>query len=518
MQPFTLLLKIIPCIFLLLFTTFTAHAQLVRHAIELTDGWQFSMGGTQQQVTIPHSWNRVGYYDNGLMENRSDSVNKTMGVGVYTRILNIEPAQDKQIWLEFDGVSRLARVYINDTFIGKHDGPFTRFRFDITGALNRSGKNTLRVEVDNSKPEADSATGHTFPIAGDFFVAGGIYRSARVVITNKSHFAMQDFGSDGIYTRTEKVSTDKATISINALTEVSADSPVTDARFTLTDPNGKVIVEERTDLSSRTSEINTSLTIKKPVLWGVRSPYLYTLTANLENNGEILDSVSFPIGVRTAKATKDGFFVNGEKVVIKGVGYHQDNYVNGWASSYADTKRDFSLLMDMGINSIRLSHYPHGQAVHKLANEAGILLWDEIPVVTFWNYGGNNEAMADALKNNAIMQLHEMVKQNYNHPSVVIWGIANEVDFAKAAPAFIGATPEDIGSPIPLLETLNEEVKKLDSRQTAVANCCQHVASMKPSPYWKLWRFRISWVPTAILAGTSEKLTICPVTLMNCIN
>lgn len=465
----------------LLFITACSDSSADREYTELSDGWQFSMGENSETVSIPHSWNRVGFYDNDLIENRSDIINKTMGEAVYKRDFSVDVADGKQAWLEFDGVSRIAKVYVNGNYVGRHDGPFTRFRFNITEFLHDNGEaNTLTVEVDNTKPTADSTTSHVLPIAGDFFVAGGIYRSARLVVTNNAHFAMTDYGSTGVYSKVTSITDKSATVLVNALIEAESDLQPSHVQVSLADESGNVVAEKSVSLQNNQDKSSLVLEVQNPKLWGVNAPYLYELTATLLKDKSALDTVSFPIGIRTAEATAEGFFVNGEKVLIKGVGYHQDNYLNGWAALPEDTQKDFSLLTDMGINSIRLSHYPHGQTIHKLANEAGVLLWDEIPLVSFWNYGTEKVEQQKALEENAIMQLREMVKQNYNHPSVVMWGIANEVDFAKAAPAFIGTTVENLGSPIPLLEKLNAEAKRLDTRQTAIANCCQGVASMAP--------------------------------------
>lgn len=215
----------------------------------------------------------------------------------------------------------------------------------------------------------------------------------------------------------------------------------------------------------------------QPRLWhGTIDPYLYRLVVEVQDQrGRTTDQIEQTIGIRQmAFDPQRGFLLNGKPYKLRGVGYHQDRDGKGWAISPADTEADVALLREMGANSIRLTHYQHGTPIHEIADRVGMILWDEIPLVSAWTVGESLEA-SEGLRANARQQLLEMIRQNQNHPSVAIWGIANEVDFGNSLPAFIaGRKDGKYADPLPLLQELNALAKKTDmSRPTALATCCE---------------------------------------------
>lgn len=194
-----------------------------------------------------------------------------------------------------------------------------------------------------------------------------------------------------------------------------------------------------------------------------------------DQRGQTTDQIQQAIGIRQMAFDPDrGFLLNGKPYKLRGVGYHQDRDGKGWAISPADTEADVALLREMGANSIRLTHYQHGKPIHDIADRVGMILWDEIPLVSAWTVGESLEA-SQGLRANARQQLLEMIRQNQNHPSVAIWGIANEVDFGNSLPGFItGRKDGTYADPLPLLEELNALAKATDtSRPTALATCCE---------------------------------------------
>ncbi len=482
-----------------------AHAQ-ARAAVEmpggrsselLATGWRFHQGDAPADVTangfddsawqgvsVPHTWNRVGFYrpDPASHINRAETVDKTQGLGWYRQRFAVPAAmRGKRIWLEFDAASRIASVWLNGKKLGDHAGGFSRFRLDATDALSTSGDNVLVVRTDNSAPAGkDSTTADVLPLTGDFFVHGGLYRPVRLIAVDPIHIDLADAGGSGVYAATASASAAAARIDVR--TRVSAGRRGGPVRITasLVDADGRTaatVDATATLAAAATQETALTLSVANPHLWqGVEDPYLYTLSVTVSDaRGKVLDSVRQPFGVRTIRVDPDkGLFLNDKHVELHGVGYHQDREGKGWAIDAADVAADVAIMRETGVNAIRLTHYQHGQTIHDLADRYGLLLWDEIPLVSGWTRRGELEPRA-ALVDNARQQLRELIHQNGNHPSVVTWGIANEVDFGNSFPAFLtgfadGKTPD----PMPLLKTLQDLAHAEDpSRQTALATCCE---------------------------------------------
>jgi beta-galactosidase len=224
------------------------------------------------------------------------------------------------------------------------------------------------------------------------------------------------------------------------------------------------------------STAEATLALPAAHLWqGVDDPYLYTLRAEIvTRGGSVADRLDQRYGIRQFTIDPEkGFFLNGRPYPLRGVGYHQDNEAHGWAIQPADVEADVRTLREMGANSIRLTHYQHGATIHDLADRLGLIVWDEIPLVSQWTLGGAKTA-SDGLRANARQQLAELIAQNRNHASVAVWSIANEVDFGNSLPMFLtggSGTPPD---PAPLLAELGTLAKRLDpSRPTALATCCE---------------------------------------------
>lgn len=476
--------------------TAPAAAQSERSVVPLAQGWEFQRGGdvdpaqaaqaagSWERVSVPHTWNRVGYYmpDPQTHLNRAESVDKYQGVGWY-RMTFTPPAMDagQRAWLQFDAASRTAEVWLNGQRIGGHKGGFSRFRLDATRALRAGQANTLLVKVDNTQPAQGSSTADILPLAGDFFVHGGLYRPVSLIVTNAVHVDMLDAGGSGIFATTKSI--DAAMANVDVRVRIRNDGTKTqavNAVVRLIDAGGKTVATgtRRIPLRADTaSESVQSLSIATPHLWnGVADPYLHRLVVEIATpSGAVLDRVEQAFGIREMRADPArGFLLNGKPLRLHGVGYHQDREGKGWATAPADIEQDFAIMREMGVNSIRLTHYQHGQAIHDLADRYGMVLWDEIPLVSRWTWGDDAVATA-GLRDDARQQLRELIRQNGNHASVFNWGIANEVDFGKSLPAFI-TTSKDTPAPdpLPLLRELNALAKSEDPpRATALATCCE---------------------------------------------
>ena len=470
-------------------------AQEARVVTTLDTGWRFLNDDAPDAhvptfddaqwpvVSVPHTWNRVGYYHHALGgTNRAETVDKRQGAGWYRLHFPTPPASaGKRHWLEFDAASRVAKIWLNGTYLGEHRGGFSRFRLDATAAMRKSGDNVLVVRVDNSQPKAGGPTADVLPLTGDFFVHGGLYRPVRFVSTAPLHIDLSDFGGSGIRATTASASTDNASVDVAVrVANDGARSAKASVRIALVDADGReaaATTVPTTLAAGKGGEVTARLDVTKPHLWqGTTAPYLYDLIVQVvQANGAVSDALRQRYGIRTMAFDPDrGFLLNGQPYRLRGVGYHQDRDGKGWAISREDVAEDIATLREMGANSIRLTHYQHGQDVHDLANRAGMVVWDEIPLVSAWTLGGKREA-DPALVANAKAQLTELIRQNENHAASAIWGIANEVDFGNSLPAFLtGGTDGKELDPLPLLAELQAVAKREDpSRPTALATCCE---------------------------------------------
>jgi len=476
-------------------TAASARGAQPRTVLNLGSGWKFKLGvdagapagvpaaKAWETVSVPHTWNRVGYYldSSASHVNRADNVNKTQGVGWYQLTFRAPSLRAGQrAWLQFDAASRTAEVWLNGVHIGNHLGGFSRFRFDATQALRPGQENLLVVRVDNSQPSLASPQTANFPLTGDFFVQGGLYRPVSLIVTDAVHVDMLDYGGPGVYASTQSIRQRNADVGVKTRLRNDSASPATVHLVTaLLDADGKTVArsDDAVSLSANGSAAtDATLRVRNAHLWqGVADPYLYTLRTEVRSaSGQLLDALDQPFGVRQMRLDPDrGFFLNGKSLRLHGVGLHQDWEGKGWALSPKDVADTVAIIREMGANTIRLTHYQHGQPIHDIADRTGLVLWDEIPVVTAWTFGDDPKPSPELLAN-ARQQLEELIHQNYNHASVAVWGIANEVDFGPGRPDFLGKPPAVVPDPMPVLRELNAVAKAADpSRPTVVANCCE---------------------------------------------
>jgi beta-galactosidase len=366
---------------------------------------------------------------------------------------------------------------LNGHYLGHHAGAFARFRFDATSAMNRSGESLLVVKADNSRPQPGASTAAVVPLSGDFFVFGGIYRRVSLLVTEPVHVDMLDYGGPGVYAHVTSIEPGAASLQVSTrLVNDTAERATVRVEASVADAAGTVVANATKDVtlapstrdSPRATAVSLDLRVPHPHLWrGTKDPYLYqTLLTLRSRSGAILDRVTQPLGLRTIAFDPDkGFFLNGEHVFLHGVSMHQDRPIKGWAISAEDQEQDFHVLADLGGNVVRLAHYQHDQRSYELADELGIVAWAEIPLVNQVSFDGGPASAA--LAANATQQLHELITQNYNHPSIALWSIGNEVDLR----ATMANGPSKARA---LLESLNHLAKTEDPhRFTTLADCCE---------------------------------------------
>ena len=454
-----------------------------RQTRDLTDNWRFHYGNDApgaaapafddsgwQTVSLPHTWNHIGQYGT---KRTADSDNR-QGIGTY-RLTFRGPAADasRRHYLQFDGVGNVAEVWLNGVSIGVHKGAFSRFRFDVTAMLKPGAENVLVVRADNSKPAPGSSTQDVIPLGGDFFIHGGIYRGVSLISTGAANIDPLDHGGPGIYARTTGVSADAATIAVNVrLRNATGRSRNLTTRTEIADATGAIVAtgQTATKLASPAGEADQVLTLPHPHLWNGRAdPYMYRVTVRLFDGRKELDAVSQPLGVRTFRVDKDqGFFLNGQHIALFGASRHQDRLGKGWALSPADHTEDMALMAEMGANTVRMAHYQHAQEWDDAADKTGMVAWAEIPFVNAVSFTDGDKANP-ALEANAREQLTELIRQNYNHPSIMMWSVGNEVDIGAA----FGRGKKPSRS-IELLRDLSALAHREDpSRPTTFADCCE---------------------------------------------
>ncbi len=367
---------------------------------------------TWSAVTLPHTWNNIDGENGGTYYR---------GIGWY-RLHYIVPASaaGRRLYLQFDGSSLVTDVYVNGTSLGEHQGGYTRFCFDATAALTVGATNVIAVKVNNA------LTTNIPPLNGDFTVFGGLYRSVHLIVTDNVHMQLTDYGSSGLFIRQTHVSSASASLQVTAETWNDNATPQSITLNTfIVDASNTVV---RTLTSTQTVAAHTGFhfvqttTMANPHLWdGQRDPYLYHVYAQVQVGTVVKDIVSAPLGLRSYSIdVNKGFFLNGHYLDLHGVNMHQDRLDQGWAISDAELDQDFGLVTAMGANVIRTSHYQHAQRLYDDADAAGVIIWSEQPII-----GGI--ISTTAFTQNAELQLTEMIRQNYNHPSIIFWSIANEV-------------------------------------------------------------------------------------------
>jgi hypothetical protein len=394
------------------------------------------------RVTLPHSFNagdgeQQGYY---------------RGLTWYRRTFHVaRPRSDRRSFVQFDGAATVADVYLNGKRIGRHEGGHAAFRFDLTEAL-AGGRNILAVRVDNSPNRAVT------PLGGDFTLFGGLYRPVWLIETDELHLDLLDHGGPGVYVRSEQPRNGATALKVRArVANDGARARRVPVRITVLDALGAEVGRGSTRIaipprSTRTAEVDA--TVVQPHLWdGVRDPYLYRVSIQLGDEG---DAIALPFGIRSARIDpKQGFLLNGRPYPLRGANLmHSARPGKGTAVSEAEIAEDFAILREMGSTGVRLVHFQHGQPAYDEADRIGLPLWTEI---------GINSEIEDtpAFRANAEQQLRELIAQTFNHPSVVMWGLGNEVYSEDPSVARI-------------LAELHRLARELDpSRPTVYAHCCQ---------------------------------------------
>ena len=382
----------------------------MRNIKVINGGWLFTKDAKSAPTVLPTDWTALDlpYTWNGK-DGQDGGNDYYRGTCYFAKSLKADELPEGEVkYLQFDGVNSSCVVYWNGKEITKHDGGYSTFRVEIKDIKD---ENLLVVAVDNS------ANDRVYPQNADFTFYGGIYRDVSVVAVPENHFDLDYYGSPAIMVTPEIKGAD-AEIEIKTFFKNDACK----VRYEII-ADGKVI-------ASKEDDDDTEIEIKNVHLWdGLKDPYLYTAKATLICDGEEVDEVSTRFGCRTFEIHPEkGFILNGREYPLRGVSRHQDRPDVGNALTPEMHKEDLELILEMGANTIRLAHYQHSQVFYDLCDEAGLVLWAEIPYISSHMKDGYD---------NTISQMKELVCQNYNHPSIVVWGLSNEITIAGSTPDLI---------------------------------------------------------------------------------
>ena len=385
-----------------------------------------------EKVDIPHSWNATDGQDGGNDYSRGTC-------NYVKKFAKSELPEAEVYYAEICGANSSADFYLNGNKLAHHDGGYSTWRVNITDAL--LDENLLIISVDNAPNDT------VYPQMADFTFYGGIYRDVNIIAVSASHFDLDYCGAPGIKI-TPEISGNNANVEVEVFTTNTKEEQT--LVYKIFDREGSVIAENAVP----STETKLSFEIENVHLWhGRRDPYLYSAEVSLVCGEDVLDTVKSRFGCRTFKVDPErGFILNGEEYPLRGVSRHQDRLGIGNALLPEHHKEDVDLIMELGATTVRLAHYQHNQYFYDLCDECGLVLWAEIPYISQHMPTG---------RENTISQMKELISQNYNHPSIVVWGLSNEITMK-------GANDPDL---IENHKILNDLVHSMDKTRLTVIAC-----------------------------------------------
>ena len=386
--------------------------QAQREMKTINDNWEFrkSIDESWESVNLPHTFNIDAYQQRNYYQ----------GKGFYRRTLVLpEIVAERRYYMKIDAASKAANIRVNGKEVGSHVGGYTACIVDITEYIRK--ENLIEITVDNGRKDIT-------PISADFTFWGGIYRDVWLISTPKQHFNMSNMGSDGIFISTPVVNEKRGVLKVKCeVTNDSHESSILEVRSAIYSPQGKLLqtIKQKQKLKSGETYIfeNTSGAIESPDLWSPETPSLYLVKTTLVDpkSGKLLDEKNHKVGFRwfTFDGSK-GFFLNGKSYKLRGLNRHQDQAPAGVALDDEAHRRDIFLMKELGCNFIRISHFPQDDAILEMCDELGFLAPEEIPIIKIVQ---NTPGYDD----NCEYNLREMIRQHYNHSSVITWGYMNEI-------------------------------------------------------------------------------------------
>lgn len=412
--------------------------------------------GEWEILNLPHTWNGIDGQDGGNDYYR--------GTCYYAKSLSkADLPAGEEIYIQFEGANSSADLYVNGKKLAHHDGGYSTWRVNLTAELLE--ENEIVVAVDNSKNET------VYPQNADFTFYGGLYRDVTLIGTSTSRFNLDYYGTPGVAV-TPIVEGTKATVTVEAfLTGIKAGQKLSVSIIN----DGNVIASKEQDAS----ETKAVFEIENPHLWhGRKDPHLYITEVKLLENETVLDERVIRFGIRSFVIdAQRGFILNGEEYPLRGVSRHQDRPVVGNALSHEDHIEDMNLICELGATTIRLAHYQHDQFFYDLCDERGLCIWAEIPYISSHMPNG---------RENTISQMKELIVQNYNHPSIVVWGLSNEITMG-------GKSDADLIENHHILNDMCHDMDKTRPTTMAIVSMCDMNDPYVRIPDTRSWNHYFGW-------------------------
>lgn len=439
-----------------------------REVFPLNEGWRFffkseNSSDNARHVTLPHTWNTdtgaCGYFLETTANYQND---------MYV------PAEwaSKRLFVKFYGVQNVADLFVNGYHVGAHRGGSTAFTFEITDKIRFGEDNALLVVVSNNSRD------DVLPASTDMNLYGGIYREAELILTGKTAVSPLHLGSEGVLVRQNSVT--------SALVEGEAEIYLTSAgestcmlTLDITAPNGRKVFTKRQKTRLDGRPVVIPFSIANPQLWSPSSPALYRVTASIGEE-TVTDSVTVRTGFRNIQVTTaGGLTINGERIPVHGVTLYHDNAISGGAVLAQDYDADLQQIRDLGANALRSAVMPHAQYLYDRCDEQGLLVWIDSPLHRSSFLGDVAYYATPQFEQNGIQQLQEIIAQNYNHPSVVMWGI-----FSR-----LWMRGDDV---TPYLRRLNDTAHEMDRSRPTVA-CSDQNGGINFITDLIVWRQDVGW-------------------------
>lgn len=396
-----------------------------RENILINQDWNFRFShqvdkNSSRRVDLPHTWN--------AQDALSGKPDYKRGIGNYDKKLFIRSEwKGKRLFLRFEGANCVSNVFINGKQIGEHRGGYGAFIFEITDKVNYGKDNTVLVRVNNGE-QLD-----VMPLVGDFNFYGGIYRDVHLLVTEDICISPLDYASPGVYLFQQHVGEKQAAVLARINLSNGTEHP-RQATLRLQVKEGDKVVyqaDKKVTVAPHTSvqPEEMSFTLLNPRLWnGREDPFMYQTVITLVKDGKEIDKVEQPLGLRYYATDADrGFFLNGKHLPLHGVCRHQEWAEVGNALRPMHHEEDTRLMLEMGVNAIRLAHYPQATYMYDLMDRNGIVTWAEIPFVGPGGYADKGFVDQPSFRENGKEQLKEMIRQHFNHPSICFWGLFNEL-------------------------------------------------------------------------------------------
>ena len=414
-----------------------------RTTYSLNDDWQFYFVhegiASAEYVGVPHTWSDEEYYASTAHYIRNFAIPATM--------------RGKRLFLRFGGVQSVAEVFINGRYVGAHHGAYTAFTLEITDKVRYGESNILTVVVSNN-PRAD-----VLPISTDQNLYGGIYRDVELLVTGKNIISPMAYGVDGVFVEQREVSAERASGVVQVHLSAKEDGAhMVNMRIIAPDGYEVCSYSAKSGKADKPLPVELPFTIEYPELWSPEKPTLYRVEASIGNISNPVDKVTFDVGFRSVSVNDNNrLCINNKECDVRGVNLAHDHQGLGVALSHDNLDEDLTLVRDMGANAVRSLSGPHDAYLYDRCDREGMLVWIDMPLsCSSINFSDIYYYPTAAFKANGLEQLTEIVYQNYNHPSVVMWGLFS----------LVSGRGDDVVS---YIRELNDVVHKLDPSRLSVA-------------------------------------------------